>query len=189
MIARTTGCDRSEGAARREADARDGRFAEALRDARRRAAEPAASRGPAPALPAAEREKGARKLATRAGEEESSARTLAAAVGSREAATVAASEVSALRAAVRAVPPAIAAARVLEGAPLTLSFGPALGVDLQRGAGGLEVTLRPAAALERAAAAELPALVAALRARGLRVSRAEVRARGQSDAGPPARAR
>jgi len=89
---------------------------------------------------------------------------------------------------VRALPPAIAAARVREGAPLTLSFGPALGVDLRRGAEGLEVTLRPAVALERAAAAELPGLVAALRARGLRVSRAEVRQGGPSDAGPAPRA-
>jgi hypothetical protein len=102
------------------------------------------------------------------------------------------SAASSLRAAVRALPAAVEAARVAAGSQLALSFGPALGVELRAGPGGLELTLRPAAALDRAAAAELPGLVAALRARGLTVARAEVRARtdGRADGGgPPGRAR
>lgn len=88
-----------------------------------------------------------------------------------------------LRAAVRALPAAVEAARLHQGAQVTLTLGAALGVDLRTGAAGVELTLRPAAALDRLAAAELPALVAALRARGVRVGRAEV----QSGAGerPP----
>ncbi len=83
-----------------------------------------------------------------------------------------------LQAAVRAAPPAIAAAVVAQGTgQLALTFGAALSVDLRTGAQGLEVSLRPAPALERAARAELPRLVEALRARGLRVARAAVKAR------------
>lgn len=80
----------------------------------------------------------------------------------------------ALRAAVRALPPVIEAARLRDGARLALTLGGALAVDLRGGAAGVEVTLRPEAALGQAAAAELPALVAALRARGVRVARAEL---------------
>jgi len=87
----------------------------------------------------------------------------------------AASPLEELRAAVRALPAAVEAARLREGAQLTLGFGGALGVELRAGAHGLEVTLNPVPTLSRAAAAELPGLVAALRARGLRVARAEVR--------------
>lgn len=87
----------------------------------------------------------------------------------------AAAEVVALRAAVRALPATIEAARLHDGARLTLELGSALGVDLRAGAAGVELTLRPAAALTGAAAAELPGLVDALRARGVRVVRAEVR--------------
>lgn len=90
-----------------------------------------------------------------------------------------------LRALVRTLPLAIEAARVREGAPLSLALGRALSVDLRRGAEGLEVVLRPDAALGRAADAELPALVAALRERGIAVARAEVRA--QPNGNPPAR--
>lgn len=90
-----------------------------------------------------------------------------------------------LRALVRTLPVAIEAARVRAGEPLSLSLGPALSVDLRRGAEGLEVVLRPDAALRRAAAAELPALVAALRERGFSVARAEVRA--QPNGNPAAR--
>lgn len=87
-----------------------------------------------------------------------------------------------LQAAIRAAPPAIAAA-LRQGQPqLALGFGTALSIDLRAGAQGLEVSLRPSPALERAARAELPGLVEALRARGLRVARAEVR-------GPPGQAR
>lgn len=80
-----------------------------------------------------------------------------------------------LRAAVRALPAAVEAVRLHQGAQVTLSLGSALGVDLRTGAAGVELTLRPAAALDRVVAAELPALVAALRARGVRVGRVEVR--------------
>ncbi|WP_242360437.1 MULTISPECIES: hypothetical protein [Anaeromyxobacter] len=89
-----------------------------------------------------------------------------------------------LRAIVRTLPAAIEAARVREGEPLSLSLGRALSVDLRRGAGGLELVLRPDAVLQRAAAAELPGLLETLRARGIVVARAEVRA--QPHAGPPA---
>ncbi len=70
---------------------------------------------------------------------------------------------------------------------LALSFGTALTVDLRAGAQGLELTLHPARALERAARAELPGLVEALRARGLRVARADIRSRVAGPAGPRAR--
>jgi hypothetical protein len=90
-----------------------------------------------------------------------------------------------LRALVRTLPVVIEAARVREGAPLSLALGRALSVDLRRGADGLEVVLRPDAALGRAADAELPALIAALRERGIAVARAEVRA--QPNGNPPAR--
>jgi hypothetical protein len=82
-----------------------------------------------------------------------------------------------LRAVVRALPPAIEASRVRDGAPLTLSFGRSLSVDVRQAAGGVEVVLRPDARLARAAEAELPGVVDALRARGVRVARAEVRPR------------
>lgn len=77
---------------------------------------------------------------------------------------------AALRAAMRALPPAIEAARLHDGTRLTLALGGALGVDLRGGPAGVEVTLRPAEALGQVAAAELPALIAAVRARGVRVA-------------------
>jgi hypothetical protein len=83
-----------------------------------------------------------------------------------------------LRPVLRALPVAIDASRVREGAPLSLSLGRALDVDLRAAPAGVEVVLRPDPRLARAAAAELPALVAALRSRGIAVARAEVRARG-----------
>jgi hypothetical protein len=89
-----------------------------------------------------------------------------------------------LRAAVRALPAAVAA---LPAGSLALSFGSALSVDLRVGAEGLELTLRPTPALERAARAELPGLVEALRARGLRVARADIRSRSAGATGPRAR--
>lgn len=80
-----------------------------------------------------------------------------------------------LQAAIRAAPPAIAAA-IREAQPqLALHFGSALSIDLRAGAQGLELSLRPSPSLEHAARAELPRLVEALRAHGLRVARAEVR--------------
>ena len=90
-----------------------------------------------------------------------------------------------LRAAVRALPPVIQAARLQEGVRLALTLGSALGVDLRGGAAGVEVTLRPAAALAHVAAAELPALVAALRARGVRVARAELASAAGRPPGAP----
>jgi hypothetical protein len=80
-----------------------------------------------------------------------------------------------LRAVLRALPPAVETARVQEGAPLELAFGRALSVELRGGRGGVEIVLRPSASLARAASAELPALVRALRERGVAVARAEVR--------------
>ncbi|HYG68629.1 MAG TPA: hypothetical protein VD838_13255, partial [Anaeromyxobacteraceae bacterium] len=79
-----------------------------------------------------------------------------------------------LREVVRALPPAIDAARVREGQPLELAFGAALKVDLRIGRDGVELTLRPDARLTRAAEAELPGLVQALAARGVRLARARV---------------
>jgi hypothetical protein len=83
-----------------------------------------------------------------------------------------------LRAVLRALPLAIGPATFRDGAPLSLSLGRALDVDLRATAAGGEVALRPDARLARAAEAELPALVASLRSRGIAVARAEVRARG-----------
>jgi hypothetical protein len=90
-----------------------------------------------------------------------------------------------LSAALRALPLAIDAARVREGAPLSLSLGRSLDVDLRATAGGVELVLRPEPRLARAAAAELPALVAALRARGVAVARAEIRARRDAGSARP----
>jgi hypothetical protein len=90
-----------------------------------------------------------------------------------------------LRAYVRAAPAVIATALRPGGAELALTFGGALSLDVRSGAQGLELTLRPASGLERATRAELPGLVDALRARGLRVASAEVRPRAPA----PRRAR
>jgi hypothetical protein len=80
-----------------------------------------------------------------------------------------------LATAVRALPPVIAAVPVRGGAELTLGFGGSLSVVLRAGPEGLELALHPAPGLEQAARAELPGLVEALGARGVRVARAEVR--------------
>jgi hypothetical protein len=89
-----------------------------------------------------------------------------------------------LGAAVRTLPAAVAAR---SAGSLALSFGSALTVDLRAGAMGLELTLHPAQALGQAARAELPGLVDALRARGLRVARADIRPRAAGAPGPRAR--
>jgi hypothetical protein len=69
------------------------------------------------------------------------------------------------------------AARELGGRPsVELTFGRDLRVTLLRAERGVEVVLAPAEGLHRAADAELPGLVAALRAGGVVVTRAEVRA-------------
>jgi hypothetical protein len=90
-----------------------------------------------------------------------------------------------LRAILRAVPVAVEAGRVGDGAPaLELAFGRALSVELRAAArGGVDLVLRPDAALARSACAELPALLRALRARGVDVGRAEVRARAGTRGG------
>jgi hypothetical protein len=55
-----------------------------------------------------------------------------------------------------------------------LAFGRELSVELRQGAAGIEIAVRTDAGLARAARADLPALVQALRARGVEVGRAEV---------------
>jgi hypothetical protein len=82
--------------------------------------------------------------------------------------------------AIRVVPPAAAILGPAGGAPLTLSFGRSLDVELRATAAGVEVVLRPEPALARAAEAELPRLAAALRVRGVAVARVEIRARPPS---------
>jgi hypothetical protein len=93
--------------------------------------------------------------------------------------------VSELRAVLRALPPAIDASGVRDGAPLTLAFGRSLSVDVRASASGVELLLRADARLARAAQAELPGLVAALRSRGIRVARADVAPRAHE--GPATR--
>ena len=82
-----------------------------------------------------------------------------------------------LAAVARAVPVAISSGRLADGAPLSLSFGRSLDVELRAGSEGVELRLVPEARLARAAEAELPRIVHALRARGVAVARAEVRPR------------
>jgi hypothetical protein len=76
----------------------------------------------------------------------------------------------------RTLPAAVAAARTQHGAVVALSFGRSLDVELRSGPAGVEVVLRPEPRLARAAEAELPRVVAALRSRGVPVASAEVRA-------------
>jgi hypothetical protein len=154
-----------------------GRFTDALRAARRRAA----GEGGRGKTTSEDRRPAAtvtRKAAQAAAAEKEAERGAAGLTADQQLASQVAAEapVAALRGAVRALPASIEAARLQDGASLSLSCGSALGVDLRSGLHGLELTLRPSAALGQAAATELPGLVAALRARGLRVARAEVRA-------------
>lgn len=88
--------------------------------------------------------------------------------------------VSTLGAAIQVLPAAVAAANAAGGAPLALSFGRSLDVELRAGVAGIEVVLRPEPALAHAARAELPQIVAALRRQGVAVARAEVRPQGSS---------
>jgi hypothetical protein len=83
-----------------------------------------------------------------------------------------------LAAAARALPAAVAAAGAAGGAPLAISFGRSLDVELRAVAAGVEVVLRPEPSLAHAARVELPRLVAALRGQGVAVARAEVRPHG-----------
>jgi hypothetical protein len=55
-----------------------------------------------------------------------------------------------------------------------LSFGRDLAVEIREAPGGIALTVRASPALARAARIDLPALVAALRDRGVTVVRAEV---------------
>jgi hypothetical protein len=178
-------------------DARTRRFDDALRAARRaegRAAADAAGSADAPAAPATRRRLADRKdldlddrrEGFRAREREETPRVAPPPPQTTPSAprlepTPPGSE---LRALVRTLPVAVEAARVRAGAPLALDLGRALSVELRQAPGGLELVLRPDAALSRAAEAELPAVVRALRDRGLAVARAEVRAR--PDGGSPA---
>jgi hypothetical protein len=83
-----------------------------------------------------------------------------------------------LAAVARAVPVAISSGRLADGAPLSLSFGRSLDVELRAGAGGVELRLVPEPRLVRAAEAELPRILQALKVRGVAIARAEVRPRG-----------
>jgi hypothetical protein len=98
--------------------------------------------------------------------------------------TAAAAAPAELRALLRTLPLAVDARGLRDGAPLTLSFGRSLGVELRSGAGGVEVVLRADARLARACERALPALLAALRRRGVPVARAAVRSRAASAADP-----
>lgn len=80
-----------------------------------------------------------------------------------------------LAALARCLPPTIGALGGPGGPPLALSFGRSLSVELHATGAGVDVVLRPEPGLVRAAELELPRLVAALRVRGVAVSRAEVR--------------
>jgi len=64
-----------------------------------------------------------------------------------------------------------------EAASVTLQLGSSLEVRIDQGRSGVEVQIHAARGLSPMAEAELPGLVAALRARGVRVSRAQVFAR------------
>lgn len=79
--------------------------------------------------------------------------------------------------AVRAVVPAVEVFRQSGRAALALDLGPALGVELRRADGGVEVALSVTPALAPAARAELPHLLRTLAARGVAVVGAEVRER------------
>jgi len=165
-------------------------FGEALARARGGAERTVASRGvPAAAKDAATRrssaDRGAAVLRERRTAFRDDQRTAAdacapqGAIGALPRAAAGETEAPAsLRAAIRTLPAAIQAAHVREGAPLELALGRALSVELRSGRGGVEVVLRPEARLARDAAAELPGLVRALRARGVAVARAEVHSRG-----------
>jgi len=87
-----------------------------------------------------------------------------------------------LHALVRTLPLAIRTFGLRDGAPLELSFGRSLDVEIRAAPRGVELLLRPEPRLARAAEAELRSVVAALGAKGIAVARAEVRARGSGAA-------
>ncbi len=77
---------------------------------------------------------------------------------------------------------AIEAGQMADRPFVELSFGGDLRIRLTRSPRGVELRLEPNPGLCGAARAEMPGLVAALRARGVVVAKAEVRASGL---GPP----
>ncbi len=83
-----------------------------------------------------------------------------------------------LRAVVRTLPLAIQTFGLRDGAPLALSFGRSLDVEIRPVPGGIELVLRPEPRLARSAESELRGVVAALGAKGIAVARASVRVRG-----------
>lgn len=183
---RATRAREGAGTARRaDAGARAERFADALRKASRAGARGVAPGAePAPQAPVARRRAADGKDAVLSERRETfreEERTVAsprpgvAATAAPEPTPAALPE---LRALVRALPVAVDASRLRDGAPLAISFGRSLDVELRPSPAGLELVLRPEARLARACQAELPGVVAALAARGLAVARAEVRARG-----------
>jgi hypothetical protein len=184
-------------ASRRAADTRDtartgSRFADALRTARKKAAgaEPGTRTSSAArsARAGAAPDEGSRRTAIHREPPASTATSTSSAPPTPPASTPAAADVAALRACIRALPAYLETARLADGARLSLDLGP-LGIDLRSGPAGLEIALRPPAALERAASADLPALLSALAARGLTVARAEVRIGGGGGGPPPRSAR
>ncbi len=151
------------------------RFSDALARAGRRNA-PAADPGRAGSRPRiAEPRRPASREASVAREESRDARLMDA---ERSALACEAPAIPELAAAVRTLPFAIACATAAGGGPLALSFGRSLDVELRPGVAGVEVVLRPEPRLLRAAEAELPRLVEALRLRGVAVASAAVRPRG-----------
>ena len=82
-----------------------------------------------------------------------------------------------LAALARALPVTVHASRLDAGASLAVSLGASLDVELRSGGAGVELVLRPEPRLLRAAEAELPRVLAALRVRGVEIGRAEVRPR------------
>jgi hypothetical protein len=80
-----------------------------------------------------------------------------------------------LRALVRALPLAIDAPALRNGAPLALSFGRSLGIEVRSAPGGVALVLRADRRLAAVCSEALPELVAALARRGVVVAGAEVR--------------
>jgi len=99
----------------------------------------------------------------------------ASAVASGPGARLAEPGLPELREACRAIPPCLWSGQVGREKTVELAFGRDVRIELRQAAGGIEVTVRVTAPLLRAARGDLPALVAALRERGVEVPRADVR--------------
>jgi hypothetical protein len=74
----------------------------------------------------------------------------------------------------RAVERIVLLVKAGEAPSVTLQLGPSLQVRIEQSRGGVEVQIRAPRGISSIAEAELPLLVAALRARGVRVARAGV---------------